>query len=324
MSDQASHESNVLTTAWRRFATYDQNANAAQRRFVKLRVAMLAAGIAATVLAVIYSELVQQSSGRPAYSDWRFYLWLPMVTMPILGSVLAAGSSKLARGVDWIHFRGAAEAIKREIYRYRCGIGGYGGKAAQRNATLADAVGQVTERLMDSDAVNTTLMPYRGRRLPPPGGACEDDDGFSSLGPEQYLEWRLADQLAYFRQKSQVLYRRHRQFQWTVAILGGIGTLMAVLGQEIWVPVSVAVATALVSYLELRSVETNLASYNRSALGLDGITTWWRGLSDEAKDEPASFAALIERTESLLGAENASWMVEMKHAAAGAAKWGKA
>ena len=319
MNDEASHDSSVLQAAWQRFATYDHNANATQRKFFRLRTAMLGVGIAATLLAVVYSGYVQTTSGRPAFGDWRFYIWLPMMAMPILGSVLAAGASKLARGVDWINFRGAAEAIKREIYRYRCAVGPYA-KPARRDTALAGAVGRVTARLMDSEVVSASLQPYRGRRLPPRYGVCENDDGFSDLSVVRYMEWRLADQQAYFRRRSKSLDERHRRFRWWISILGGAGTLLAALGQELWVPVSVAVATALFSYLELRSVEANLASYNRAALGLDNVVTWWSGLSDEDKADPTSFAAVVDRTETLLGAENASWMVEMQHATADAVK----
>ncbi len=324
MSEEAPQDMSVLENAWNRFATYDHNANLVRRKFFRLRVSMLVVGLAATVLAIVYGRYLSTSDGlaasqRPPFDDWRFFVWLLVISLPILGSVLAAGASKFARGVDWNSLRGAAEGIKREIYRYRCKVGPYGpggSEAASRDEQLADSVAQVTARLMDTEVLNASLTPYRGQQLPPKNAMPAADDGMADLTPAQYLDWRLGDQLTYFRRKSGSLDGYHRRFQWSVAILGGAGTLLAALGQEIWVPVSVGLATALVSYLELRNVEVNLAGFNRAALELENVATRWSGLTEDAKADPASFANLVDRTETILGSENASWVQEMQKAMA--------
>ncbi len=314
MKDEAPQESSALRAAWSQFATYDHNATIVQQTFFRLRIWMLVVGILATALAIVYSEYVEVTDARP--TGWRLWVWLPMIAMPILGSVLAAGAARLSRGADWVHLRGAAESIKREIYRYRCKVGGYRGVSGSGGERLAEAVGHATARLMDTEVVNASLIPYPGQELPPKYAVCEQDDGFSDLDPDDYLAWRLGDQLGYFRGKSQKLDRRYRRFQWSIAILGGAGTLLAAIGQEIWVPVSVAVATALISYLELRNIETHLAGYNRAALGLENVATFWSGLAPEAKADAANFAAVVDRTETILGSENATWVQEMQQAMA--------
>ncbi len=317
MSEASSSEQITLRNAWRRFATFDLNANVVQKKFFRLRIQILVVGVAATALAIVYSQYIAESSVRPAYSDWRFLFWLPMISLPILGSVLAAGASKLARGVDWINLRGASEGIKREIYRYRCGVGVYsegGGEADTGGEQLARAVGEITGRLMDTEILNASLLPYRNEQLPPKYSAADGDDGNSTMGPEQYIEWRLKDQHTYFNRKANKLDRQHRVFQWTIAILGGAGTLLAVLGQEIWVPVAVGISTALASYLAFRNVETNLAGYNRADLELDNVATWWSGLPEAKSQDPAVFAALVDRTETVLGSENAGWVQQMQDA----------
>ncbi len=315
MSDSAPQDLSALQNAWQRFATYDHNASVTQRRFYRLRVTVLAVGLAAIALAIVYDELIEVQSKtrcRPPIDDWQFWFWLAMISAPILGGVLAAGVSRFARGVDWTSLRGAAEAIKREIYLYRCKVGIYG-PGSTRDQRLAAAVGDVTTRLMDTEVLNASLNPYR-EQLPPRYATPEEDDGFSDLVPARYFEWRLNDQLAYFRGKSRQLDRRHQVLQWSVAGLGGVGTLLAAVGYEIWVPVSVGLGTALVSYLELRNVATNLAGYNRAALELDNVATWWSGLPEDARSDPASFATMVDRTEAILGSENASWVQEMQKA----------
>ncbi len=126
MSLEATYEYSPLENAWSRFASYDQNAIDLRKKFFRLRLWMLVVGVAATTLAVSYSY-VEVSHDRPHVTDWRFYVWLPLMVAPVLGSVLSAAASKLSRGADWISLRGAAEALKREIYTYRCRLGAYGG-----------------------------------------------------------------------------------------------------------------------------------------------------------------------------------------------------
>ncbi len=320
MSEE-SHELSALENAWTRFATYDHNAAQVQRRFYRLRSAVLVVGLAATVLAIVY-QYVESSSAlpstlRPEIDDWRFYFWLAMISMPILGSVLAAGASRFARGVEWVSLRGAAEAVKREVYRYRCQTGVYSAASTEpgtRDEKLAAAVGQVTVRLMDTDIINGSLSPYRGKQLPPKYGTAAGDDGFSDLTPAQYLDWRLTDQLSFFRGKSEAIDRKNRLYQWGIYGLGGAGTLLAALGHELWVPVSAGLATVLISYLALRNVETQLAGYNRAALELDNVATWWSGLPEAAKADPTNFGTVVDRTETVLGSENASWVQEMQKA----------
>ena len=314
MSKEPNPDRIALENAWSRFATFDHNANVVQRKFFRLRIWILVVGVAATALAIFYVEYVEASSARPDFDDWRFLVWLPMILMPILSSVLAAGASKLARGVDWVNLRGAAEAIKREIYRFRCRVGVY---AADEDGSpgekLAAAVALTTSRLMDTELLNASLRAYRDK-LPPKPAVAPGDDGFSRMSPERYLEWRLADQHHFFNSKANRLDRQHRTFQWTVAILGGLGTLLAALGLEIWVPVAVGISTALTSYLAFRNVETTLAGYNRADLELDNVATWWSGVPAAKKAEAAAFGTLVERTETVLGSENASWVQQMQDA----------
>ena len=315
MSD-ARFERTTLENALRRYATFDDAANKVQKKYFRARIWILIVGVAATALAISYS-IVWVEEGRPPAADGHFYLWLAVVAMPIIGSVLSVGASTLIRGLDWISLRGAAESIKREVYRFRCRVSVYSPDSqvsGTRDENLASMVEQITGRLLDTDVLNTGFPPYGGDGIPSYGS--RDDDGLSDLTPAQYLDWRLADQRDWFKGKSVTLRSRNSLYQWAIAILGGVGTLLAAVGQEIWVPVSVALATALTSYLTQRNIEPTLAGYTRAGLELDNVITWWSGLPAESKGTQASFAALVARTETILGSENATWVQSMQEALA--------
>ncbi|HEX9731689.1 MAG TPA: DUF4231 domain-containing protein [Thermoanaerobaculia bacterium] len=304
----------MLEEAWRRFAVYDFNANRLQRGFLRMRGWIATLGVLATLAAVLYAVVSHEEHLR--LTDWRFYLRLLVLATPITASVLVAMTARIDRGVAWVMVRGSAEALKREIYRYRARVGPYGPEradAGERERRLAGKIESITRRLASSEALRETLRPYRGT-LPPPGAAAAGDDGFSELAAEPYVAVRLHDQLGYYNRKSRRLERHYKVVQWTVVSLGGVGTFLAAAGLEIWVPVSISLGAALAGYLELRNVETTLASYVKGALELENVLTWWKSLAPEERAEQAARDQLVAKTEAVLQSENVDWQLEMQEA----------
>jgi hypothetical protein len=314
----------TLEDAWRRFAVYDQNAIPAQKRFLRLRKWILALGVVATVLALVHSTL--EPIEIPGVVQVNFYLNFLVIATPILVSLLLAGSVKFERGVSWVLLRNSAEAIKKEIYRYRARVEIYSQKKQEkkdeieesREVKLARKVKRVGERLMKTQVNRSGLTPYEGT-LPPQYGASSDDDGFSDLEPEKYLAWRLEDQLNWYQKKALVLDKQLQRLQWLIYILGGVGTFLAAVGLEIWIAVTIALVGALTTFLEFKRVETTLTAYNQAATDLDSIRTWWRALPDEDKKgekKQENFEKLVKNTEAVIQSEHAGWVQEMRDALA--------
>lgn len=313
----------TLEDAWKRFAVYDQNAIITQKRFLRLRKWILALGVVATILALVHSTL------EPIEIPWvvqaNFYLRFLVIATPILVSLLLAGSVKFERGVSWVLLRNGAEAIKKEIYRYRARVEIYSqekqdkkDKTEPRKVKLARKVKTIGERLMKTQVNRSGLTSYEGK-LPPQYGAAGDDDGFSDLDPEEYLAWRLEDQLNWYQKKAVDLDKQLHQLQWLVYVLGGVGTFLAAVGLEIWIAVTTVVAGALTGFLEFKRVETTLTAYNQVATDLDSIRTWWHALSDEDKKDKKgqeNFGKLVKNTETVIQSEHAGWVQEMRDALA--------
>ena len=303
------NHSTTLEEAWRRFGAYDLNAIVLQSSFHRTRTWIAALGVLATLLAVSYSVL---EAGSPEPSDWRFYLRLLVIATPIAGSVLV-GISKFDRSTSWVLLRGSAEAVKREIYRYRTRIGSYGTQIESRDERLAAKLESITGRMLNSEVTLGSLRPYEGQ-LPPRDAIAGDDDGFSELTAERYLEVRLRDQLAYYRGKSVKLDRQFHRLQWSIVALGGLGTFLAAVGFEIWIPVSVSLAAALGGYLELRRVESTLAVYTRAAMELENVATWWSALPPGEKSRDGRRVELVSKTEAALQTESTNWQQEIQDA----------
>ncbi|MBW4691140.1 MAG: DUF4231 domain-containing protein [Lyngbya sp. HA4199-MV5] len=313
----------ILEDAWLRFAKYDQNASIAQKRFIQQRRWILILGVAATTLGVTYSVIEKKIPNwilPPGMEEQQFLhlLHFPVLAVPIILGVLVAISVKFNMGISWVMLRSSAEAIKKEIYRYRMQVGEYNPakltSAESRDIRLARALKLVSKRLMQTPVNQTDLLAYEKQTLPPQNGTPEGDDGFSDLNAEQYLAWRVDDQFNYYQKKAARLGKGLRRFQLVIFFLSAVGTLLAGLGFDVWIAVSSALAAAVTAYLEFRRVETNVVSCNISAADLYDIRVWWHALSPEARTQRVNIETLVASTEAVLQTENAGWLQEMREA----------
>ena len=324
-SSASSSRSQILADAWLRYAKYDKNANIAQKRFLRQRSWILVLGVAATIFAVSYSVAETHIQTQPplvfgiANKD---LLHFPVLVVPILLGVLVAVSVKFNMGVNWVMLRSSAEAIKKEIYRYRMQVGEYNPNPAKltpaesRDIRLALALKVVSKRLMQTPVNQTDLLPAYEDDLPPKKGTAEGDDGFSDLTAEQYLAWRVDDQFNYYQKKAARLGKNLRRFQLIIFLLSAIGTLLAGLGFDVWIAVSGALAAAAAAYLEFLRVEPTVIAFNISAADLYDIRVWWHALSPEARTQRVNIETLVASAEAVLQTENAGWLQEMREALA--------
>ena len=306
----------VLADAWQRFADYDHNSMIAQKRYFRLRRIILILSVTATFLAVVYSIL------KPIEIPWVVQVNNPLryivILTPIAVATLQTGAAKFKGGTNYILFRGSAEAVKREIYRYRSKAEIYSPEETEsesREIKLARKVKSISGQLMKTEANQAGYKQYKGK-LPPKYGAHDDDDGFSDLDPENYITWRLDDQLKFYRSRTAKFDKQLRLFQWSIFIFGGLGTFLAAIGLEIWIAVTIAMAGAFASYLELQQVEATMIAYNQASTDLGGIRIWWHALSDEDKSVQDNKDRLVEYTEMVLKTELIGWVQEMQDALA--------
>ena len=326
----------LLNDAWQRFATYDANGGRLQKAFRKIQFWILVLGLIAVFIAVFEKqalELVtrrqvkaltnqpQAIQGTKPYQRLENALgWLryPIIVIPISTAILLAYYNKFRPANKWILLRGSAEAIKREIYRYRSRTGDYSKDRLTTNSrddVLHERLEPVSRRLMQTDVNHGALRPYDGP-LPPKEVAQKNDDGFSFLTPERYIELRLEDQLNYYSKKTPKIETQVKQMQVAILVAGGVGTLLAAVGVELWVALTTAMATALTTWLGSRQLEETLVRYNQSATDLANVRDWWTKLSPASKRNPKNIDQLVEVTEKVLETELSGWVQRMENALA--------
>jgi hypothetical protein len=222
-------------------------------------------------------------------------------------SIIGAYNSFFRDGIKWILFRGAAEALKREIYRFRTRSGNYSDDKCgdtSREAKLAAKVGEISNQLEHSEANKTNLSP----------GAAAAADQVTFLDPDQYLEQRVRDQIAYFRKKTSRLARTLRWSQLGIFAIGGVGTLLAAVRLDVWVALATATVSALATKLQADQVENSLVQYNQALAALRAIELWWTALSSWEKGRQKNIDLLVDQTERTLEAEMAGWVQQMQSA----------
>ncbi|RYZ30549.1 MAG: DUF4231 domain-containing protein [Chitinophagaceae bacterium] len=312
----------VLLQAWETFAIYDLNANRQQKRFDKLQQGLILLGVLSVALVVVQQvwaprntegELVPTTLKDVGFWWWALYHFL--IIIPIVITVLVTAANRFKQGNKWLLLRAGAEAIKREIFRYRTRASRYSDNAEQ---LLSKAVEEITRRTMRTEVNMSALVPYdKDKGFPPNMYAAQGgDDGFSFLSADRYVEVRLGDQLNYFRKKTVRLEKQLRRLYWGTFIVGGIGTYMAAIGMQVWVALTTSVVVALGTYLGYRQTESTLMKYNQAATDLSNVKAWWEALSSEEQAQQVNIDSLVEHTEQVLQTEMDGWIQQMQNALA--------
>lgn len=316
---------NVLLQAWERFAVYDLNAMLQQRRFHRLQLTIMTIGFLATALAV-GKEFFTKGAEAPVWSLW-WYIKYVLIVMPIVLTVLITAANKFKQGNKWLLLRAGAEAIKREIYRYRARAGDYKEVFNAPPATapgtpppptpeqvLAQRIEDITRRAMRTEVNSSSLQPYS--KDFPPYVKDSGDDGFSVLTADRYVQVRLGDQLDYYKRSAVRQERRLKLVQWSIYIIGGLGTLLAAINQQVWIAVTTALATALATYLSYQQTEGTLTTYNQAFTDLDNVKSWWTALPAEDQTKQENVDTLVKHTEGVLQSELDGSVQRMQNALA--------
>ena len=337
---QLLYRSDVLSHAWELFALYDENAKRQQSNFYRLQKWIVGVGVLVTAV-VVAQVLLRSNQILRTGTPWDQTIHAIIVLLPIIVSVLIAGAGRFTPGNKWILLRASAEAIKREIYRYRTGTGDYQKEAGPSAPSVpmpqspsqvkksavssarpkpklspqeifTEKITDISRHLMQTEINMSALRPYNGPIPPKMYGAEAKDDGYSKLTPDRYIAIRIGDQLGYFRSKTNALAKDLTRFYWLIFLAGGLGTLLAALGFEPVVALTAAIAAAFASYLEYRQVEYTLTKYNQTASNLNNAQLLWVGLPEEKHSE--NFSQLVTTTEQILETENMGWVQQMHDA----------
>ena len=319
----------ILVDAWSRFDVLDEGAKAKQRRFRSTQLWILSMTVVVTFLAIV-AELSKGSHPNvlPAVRQHlnmeaiRSSLHIVMIIVPITIAMLVGFNARFREGNKWILLRAAAEAIKREIFRYRMRSGLYSEaqcKQALASMRLAANIKDITANLVQSE-INRTSLSTQNENNKTAGKT--NDVGKSDLvkvaerlkflNAEEYLRDRVQDQINYYEWKTDVLSQQSKRLQIFIVVAGGLGTFLAAIGGEVWVALTTALAAALTNKLEIDQVENSLVQYNMALTNLSNVASWWKGLSPWERTRQKNLDLLVDQTETTLEHETTGWVQQMQ------------
>ena len=300
----------TLAEAWSRFAELDQAALTRQKEFRSLEFAIIGLGVVTSLLAVLSKSIPWPFSSAVDFMHTYVRpggLGILLILAPIVMSIVTAYNSHFRDGNKWVLFRGAAETLKREIFRFQARAGGYSDEACvqiSRESKLAAKVKEITASLEQSEANKTSLAPASKPNLLP--------EAF--LSPDQYVGSRLHDQMDFLVKKTAKLSTQLRTLLTYTYLAGGTATFIAAVAPNysVWVALPTAVAAALTTKLQAEQVENSLTQYNQTLASLRNIEIWWKALTPWEKSRQTNIDLLVDETEKTLEAETAGWVQKMQ------------
>jgi tetratricopeptide (TPR) repeat protein len=288
-------QSTVLESAWQRYAEFDANARAAANQRLFSRQATIILALVAVFLAVftgtfeIYARLPVQVQNL---------LEITLILILIVDFIILALAIKSQQQQKASVLRATAEEIKKEIYLYRTVLQWH----EERDQWLSQRVTDIQRHVADSFGSELTLAPYRGPL--PPHHHPEDpasDPGFTRLLPNDYIKYRLENQLAEYVDLTGAPRQIRRYLHVGLLAMGGLSVLLAALEGPYtsWVAATVFVAAALISWLEPRELDSAINIYNQLVLGLNIIRDRWHSFSKE-EQTGEEFFKLVLATEKVI------------------------
>ncbi len=305
-------ESQVLQMAWERFAELDANADHSGDQHKRMGATVITLGVFATIVAVLI-----ESFGDAVTPLVFEIMRVVLILIPIVGSTTLAFANKFQLGDKWLALRSGAEEVRKEIYLYRTVLQGNSERESWLSARLADIQRHVHETV-SGDLV---LKPYKGK-LPSTYDPKDEnsDPGYINLLPNDYIRFRLENQLNWHRKKVQQVDRNRTTFQVAVFVFSGIGVLLASLGREyfqlmIWVAVTSSLTAAFTAWMELRRMQIVVQNYSKVILELGIIRDHWFSMSGEHRTGD-QFFKMVVATEQVLWTQHNKYISEMRQAVA--------
>ncbi|MBL1127767.1 MAG: SLATT domain-containing protein, partial [Chloroflexi bacterium] len=309
----------ILEKAWMHHAELDTNADRLNKRHLKLRKWVISLGIVATFLAIItdiISSQCPQGINADTCQGVRAVLRILLILTPLVGSMIAAFTSRELGDGRWLSMRAGAEEIKKEIYIYRTVLSHH----PQRNKWLSNRLAYIQRQVFKASGRRLDTEPYKG--VLPLYYSPDDpksDPGFNDLTAEEYISYRLQEQLSWHEGRIVRLSKAKRNLTIAILLAGVAGALLAALGGSfsVWVALTASFTAALTGWEELRNRDKTILNYSKVKLELSIVRDYWYSLSPEEQTD-SEFYKMVLAAENVMFAQNGEWLRSMQEALAGA------
>lgn len=289
----------------KRAESWSETANQLKARLDLVRWIVFVLSIAGALAAAIASQILPEA-GATSHA-----------LFATLGAVLLAGatflSGRLLRDTEvqgWVRARAAAEALKREAFRFAT-------RARPYDTSTADELLK-----KERERIEGQLTDLRDRQV---DAVREGSAPRVALSPEQYRERRVRDQIVWYIMKARHYRKVATRLRWTeftlalaatiiTALAGALGKRFEIGPMQFDVAALTAVLTtvsgAILAHIEASRYQHLVTSYLATAARLEDLDAEF----DVARTNAGTWSEFVNRCEEIIAAENNSWV----------AKWTKA
>ncbi len=309
METQPQQVTHILTTAWTRYAQFNDASLKRSKAYLQMRRWIIVMGILATMFAILVETY---PANFPAIGS--FILKVFLIIAPILGSILASVASKKFSNGDWLISRAGAEEILKEIYMFRTILQNNPDRKAWLEKRMIEIQRQVY-RGMGSEFI---LKPYKGQI--PTYYFPEDpnsDPGFSDITGDEYYRYRLENQLAWHIKKINQYEIERTRLLWFIYIAAGASAFLVALDGQVegpfslWVAFTASLTAGFLAWQELRNLDEIIRNYSKVIIELTIVYDHWGNL-DPAERTTVEFNKMVKDTEDVMWAQNIEYIKSMQ------------
>lgn len=297
----------ALRAAWKRHMEYSDASTRRKRTHSRVRLATIVLSLAASVLAVTitYQDTV------PQIAQISEGMRILLVVLPLVVAGTLTYAFQFMPSTSWVAYRVGSELIRHQIYLYRMQAGDYASKLQLgQQQLLIDRIAEADAKVAEIGApepyiekMSTDFAAQIKARTDTP-----NDDGFSQLTADEYIQFRLIPQRDWYINRMHEDYRRLRIWRAIVLIAAGSSSLLVVIGQAPLVAVATALGLSIGMYIDLKMYGRTYALYHLAAEKLENEINRWSILPAEQKKLAARTAEFVTRVEEIFNEERYRWM----------------
>lgn len=315
METQAPKTAPILDIAWTRVANLDAMSKKRSAAHHRTRRWIGTLGVLATLFAIMTQLHVSENAGIPSLLQSPVLGLVAkalFVATPAVASALAAFATKKFSNGDWLITRAGAEEIQKEIYFYRTILQWKKSRRSYLEKRLAEIQRQVYRGLNGELSFESYNGPI------PPNYYPDDptsDPGFADLTGEEYLKYRLENQLNWHNKEITEYKVERDRLTILILVAGVLGTIFAAWGGNlsIWVAFTASITAALIGWQELRNIDVIVRNYSKVVLELTILYDHWVNLEPEERTN-AEFYKTVRGCEDVLWAQNTEYIRSMQEA----------
>ncbi|MDO9301525.1 MAG: SLATT domain-containing protein [Anaerolineales bacterium] len=311
METQPQQVTPILSTAWTRYAQFNDASLKRSKAYLKMRRWIIVTGILATMFAILVETY---PANFPAWGS--FILKVFLIVAPILGSILASVTSKKFSNGDWLISRAGAEEILKEIYMFRTILQ----NTPDRRAWLEKRMIEIQRQVYRGMGGEFILKPYKGKV--PPYYYPDDpnsDPGLGDISGDEYFRYRLEDQLAWHIKKINQRETERTRLLWFIYIAAGASAFLVALDGAVegpfslWVAFTASLTAGFLAWQELRNMDEIIRNYSKVIMELTIVYDHWGNLEQEERTT-VEFNKMVKATEDVLWAQNVEYIKSMQEA----------